>query len=106
MLRKMKSIFFVFLLLATSALALPGLTIEEFDDKFHVKFETPEMEQKAAEQLAIEEDEIEKENEAFEKGSANFDEELHFFDVMPPKDLEANFEGLNITVQEREYYTG
>ena len=68
--------------------------MKEFEEKFHQFFEDPEKEKAAAEELAKEEEEIEKENELYEKGEANFSEQLQPWDDLTKEEFEKEKEGL------------
>ena len=64
--------FFVFALIFGIALGMPEkLSEKEFEEKFG-ELVDPSIEEKAGKELAKEEEEIEKQNEAFAKGEANF----------------------------------
>ena len=55
-----------------AALGMPEkLSEKEFEEKFN-ELVDPSIEEKAGNELAKEEDEIEKQNEAYAKGEANF----------------------------------
>ena len=72
--------FFVFALIFGIALGMPEkLSEKEFEEKFN-ELVDPILEEKAGEELAKEEEEIEKQNEAFAKGEANFGKclRIHF----------------------------
>ena len=51
-----------------------AMDIKEFEEKYHEKFADPEEEAKAAEELAKNEAEINKQHEEYVQGKANFDE--------------------------------
>jgi len=105
------AILVVSLLLATSALAFPGMSEKDFEKKFHEKFEIddPELEKEAGEELEKEEEEIEEEHEEFEEGKANFDEQVEPWDDMDPEEFNKEKTGLELRTlepYEPEYYTG
>merc|ERR1712024_375040 len=91
-------------LLIGIALGAPGKdpTMKEFEDEFNQIFEDPEKEKEAAHELAKEEAEIDKENELFEKGEANFSEQLQPWDDMSKEEFEKEKEGL-LPEKERAY---
>ena len=51
-----------------------AMDIKEFEEKYHENFADPEEEAKAAEALAKNEAEINKQHEEYVQGKANFDE--------------------------------
>ena len=71
---------FILALIFGAALGMPEkLSEKEFEEKFN-ELVDPILEEKAGEELAKEEEEIEKQNEAFAKGEANFGKclRIHF----------------------------
>ena len=63
---------FILALIFGAALGMPEkLSEKEFEEKFN-ELVDPSIEEKAGKELAKEEEEIEKQNEAFAKGEANF----------------------------------
>ena len=71
---------FILALIFGAALGMPEkLSEKEFEEKFN-ELVDPSIEEKAGKELAKEEEEIEKQNEAFAKGEANFGKSLqiHF----------------------------
>merc|ERR1712045_192112 len=92
--RTMKVIFLC--LLIALALGAPGKdpTMKEFEDEFNQVFNDPEKEKEAADELAKEEAEIDKENELYEKGEANFSEQLQPWDDLSKEEFEKEKEGL------------
>merc|ERR1712156_1337491 len=73
---KMKKFIICLALFMTLASAMD---IKEFEEKYHEKFADPEEEAKAAEALAKNEAEINKQHEEYVQGKANFDEEINEF---------------------------
>merc|ERR1712018_1631 len=73
-------------------------TIKEFEDEYGIVFEDTHMEGEAAGNLEEAEEEIDEENEKFEKGKANFDEKIHDWDDIDPKEWEKEKDG---TIPER-----
>ena len=77
-------------------LGAPGKdpTIKEFEEEFNQIFEDPENEKAAADELAKEEAQIDQQNELFEKGDANFSEQLQPWDDYSEEDFATAKEGL------------
>merc|ERR1712024_228587 len=71
------------------------LSEKEFEEKFN-ELVDPILEEKAGEELAKEEEEIEKQNEAFAKGEANFDEQLQPWDNEDKDQFVKDHTGLEI----------
>merc|ERR1712088_42714 len=68
-------------------------TIEEFEDEYGIVFEDTHMEGEAAGNLEEAEEEIDEENEKFKNGEANFDEKIHEWDDIDPKEWEKENDG-------------
>ena len=62
------------ILLALYMTLASAMDIKEFEEKYHENFADPEEEAKAAEALAKNEAEINKQHEEYVQGKANFDE--------------------------------
>ena len=92
----MKVIFLglLFIGIALGAPSKDDLTIKEFEAKYHDFFEDPEKEKEAADQLAKEEEDIDKENELFAEGKAHFSEQLQPWDILSKEEFEKEKEGL------------
>jgi len=94
-----------------AALGMPEkLSEKEFEEKFG-ELVDPSIEEKAGEELAKEEEEIEKQNEAFSKGEANFDEQLQPWDNEDEDQFVQDHTGLkedpaNVRMMPMEYHTG
>ena len=89
-------------LLIGIALGAPGKdpTMKEFEDEFNQVFNDPEKEKEAADELAKEEAQIDEENELFEKGEANFSEQLQPWDDLTKEEFEKEKEGLLLDDEE------
>jgi len=85
---------FVLVLIFGAALSMPEkLSEKEFEEKFH-EIVDPSLEEKAAEDLAKAEEEIEEQNKAFAEGKANFDEQLQPWDNEDPEQFIKDHTGL------------
>jgi len=100
-------IYIITLIFLGTALAFPGkdLSEKEFEEKFHKKYEDPEDEKKAAEELAKEEKEMDIENDLFEKGKANFKEGLNEWSDVPKDEFEKDREGYDPKMERTFSYT-
>ena len=94
--RTMKAIIFLCLFIGI-ILGAPGKnnpTFEEFEEEFNHIFADPEKEKAAEDELAKEEEQIDQQNELFEKGEANFDEQLQPWDDYTEDEFATTKEGL------------
>ena len=82
------------------------MTEGEYAEKYHEKFSDKEVEQEAAGFLKKAEKEIDEQHEKYEKGEANFDEELHEDDDMDPKEWNKISEGFKMDDSRDEYSRG
>ena len=82
------------------------MTEGEYAEKYHEKFGDKEVEQEAAGFLEKAEKEIDEQHEKYEKGEANFDEGLHEYDDMDPKEWNKISEGFNMDASRDEYSYG
>ena len=82
------------------------MTEGEYAEKYHEKFGDKEVEQEAAGFLEKAEKEIDEQHEKYEKGEANFDEGLHEYDDMDPKEWNKISEGFNMDASRDEYSRG
>jgi len=102
---------FILALIFGAALGMPEkLSEKEFEEKFN-ELVDPSIEEKAGKELAKEEEEIEKQNEAFAKGEANFDEQLQPWDNEDEVQFVKDHTGLkddhaNVRMKPIEYHTG
>ena len=93
----MKTIVITFIFFGLGAvLGAPGKdpTIKDFEEMFHQTFTDPKEEEAAAEELALKEAEIDKENEDYENGDADFKEQLEPWDDLSEEEFLAEKTGL------------
>ena len=98
----MKISLIILALFAASAFA--GV-IDSFEEEFHELWNDPKEQEAVLEHVNEECDSIEKENEAFAKGEAPFEEELNPISLIPKKEFEEEKTGLTIEANAR-YATG
>ena len=72
----------------------PNPTIKEFEEEFH-KLYTPEEEAEAEKNLKRHEAAIDKENELYAEGKANYQEAVMEWDDLSPKEFQALKTGAN-----------
>ena len=82
-----------------------NLTIKEFEEKFQKTYGTLEEEEAAAKNLAANEAEINAQNEKFDKGEADFDEELQPFDDLSQEDFLSQYTGLILPPEDERFNT-
>ena len=82
-----------------------NLTIQEFEEKFHKHYATLEEEEAAAKNLAANEAQINAQNEKFDKGEADFDEELQLFDDLSQEDFLSQYTGLILPPEDERFNT-
>ena len=75
--------------------------VKDFEKEFHELFNDPKDEAKAEKQLEETEASIEKENEAFKEGKAEFSEKLNEFSDLSKEEFEKEKEGLKMPTELR-----
>ena len=71
------------------------MTIKDFEEKYGEVFDNPEDEAVAAKQLALELEDIDKQNELFDQGVGHFKEDVHEWDDLTPEEFAEDKTGLN-----------
>ena len=82
------------------------MTEDEYAKKYNEKFQDKDLEKEAARFLEIAEKEIYEQHQKFKKGEANFDDSLHEYDDMDPKEWHKISEGFNMDDSRDEYSRG
>ena len=71
------------------------MTIKDFEEKYDEVFDNPEDEAVAAKQLALELEDIDKQNELFDQAVGHFKEDVHEWDDLTPEEFAEDKTGLN-----------